>query len=939
LKSNAAIFDAVARFSGDGVTVVTPNRRLAATLKRVFDDAQIAANQRAWASPDIVPLATFFERTFQQRSRQHADTPLLISSSHAQILWERIIRESENAESLALLSVAQAAKDASAAYSLMHAWDLSAAIGRFALSGTLNDDCRAFWTWAQRYRDLMAEKNWLDSAVLPNYLYEKLSHESNMVMPRKIIMAGFDIVTPQQQAFFAACRARGVIVEELEGNATNSVEANHVTRHECLTDEDELRAAAEWARTRLTVNRDQHIAIVVPDLRAKRSQVSRIMIDTLSPNARATGQGSANTAFNISLGVALTDYALVGEALDLLEFSIVRSMPTLRLSAILRSPFVAGSTYEYASRAKLDAVFREVLGVEASLFSIQKINRTTADSKLKRAIDACPIWCETIDRVAQCNAPQIGKRDQRDKAKEATPHDWCDYFSRLLAAWGFPGEAAMDSTQFQVLQKFRDVLATLATLQTVEPRLHIHDALRHIRRIATETIFQPESGDAEAPIQVLGILESAGQLPHAIDALWVAGLNDQAWPLPARPNPFIPFVLQREAGVPEASANASFALDARITQGWLSSAATVVVSHATHESSDAALAPRNVSSLIATIALTAPPTFDANIAEAMLANSTRLEPIVDAPFVPLPVPTAVAGGATLMADVAACPFRAFARHRLRATPLAQPQRGLDAAERGTLLHAVLNHVWVQLVSQAALLEMPPDQLDKLIADCVERAVNDARAAGTDILDGRFGEIEQARLVRVVNDWLEIERARTPFKVVATEAAREISVAGLKMKLRLDRMDQLQDGTHALIDYKTGVADYRNWLGARPDEPQLPLYYRAVEANGDIVSTLAYARLKRGKAFGFDGVSAVADVLPKVTPIEDKYGRDAGAYASWDVLVQSWETSLDGLATQFVNGDAMVEPKNGALTCARCDLQTVCRVSSLNKPLSAENDDA
>jgi ATP-dependent helicase/nuclease subunit B len=936
LKSNAAIFDAVAQFSGDGVTVVTPNRRLAATLKRVFDDAQIAANKRTWPSPDIVPLATFFERTFQQRLRQHADAPLLITNTHAQILWERIIRESENAASLALLSVAQTAKEASAAYSLMQAWDLSAAIGRLALSDALNDDCRAFWSWAQRYRDLIAEKNWLDSAVLPDYLCETLLRESNMALPNTIIMAGFDIVTLQQQAFFDGCRQRGVNVEVLASDAVNSAEANHVSRHEFLTDEDELRAAAEWARMRLTLHHDQHIAIVVPDLRAKRSQVSRIMIDTLTPSARATGEATPNTAFNISLGVALTDYALVGEALDLLEFSLTRAMPTLRVSAILRSPFIAGSHHEYAPRAKLDAVFREVLGVETSLFSIQKLSRTTADSKLKHAIDACPIWTKTIDRVAQCDAPRTEKRG------ESTPHDWCDYFSRLLATWGFPGEAAMDSSQFQVLQKFRDVLATLATLQSVEPRLRINDALRHIRRIATETIFQPESGDTEAPIQVLGILESAGQLPHAVDALWVMGLNDQAWPLPARPNPFIPFVLQREAGVPESSASASFALDTRITNGWLKSAASVIVTHATHESSDVALAPRNVSSLIANIAPTPPPMFEANIAEAMLARATTLEPIIDMPFVPLPAPTAIAGGATLMADVAACPFRAFARHRLRATPLAQPQRGLDAAERGTLLHAVLNHVWVQLKTQDVLLEMPPDQLDSLIADCVERAINDARAAGTDILNGRFGEIEQARLMRVVNDWLEIERARTPFSVVATEEARTISVAGLKMKLRLDRMDQLHDGTHALIDYKTGIADYRSWLGARPDEPQLPLYYRAVEANGDIVSTLAYARLKRGKAFGFDGVSAVAEMLPNVTPIEDKYSRDAEAYQSWDVLVQSWETSLDALATQFVNGDATVEPKNGALTCARCDLQSVCRVSSITSStqvLNVSDDDA
>ena len=53
------------------------------------------------------------------------------------------------------------------------------------------------------------------------------------------------------------------------------------------------------------------------------------------------------------------------------------------------------------------------------------------------------------------------------------------------------------------------------------------------------------------------------------DHLWVMGLSVDAWPLAARPNPFLPLALQREAGIPESSAQASLELDRRITQGWL----------------------------------------------------------------------------------------------------------------------------------------------------------------------------------------------------------------------------------------------------------------------------------------------------------------------------------------------------------------------------------
>src|SRR5581483_6754825 len=106
-----------------------------------------------------------------------------------------------------------------------------------------------------------------------------------------------------------------------------------------------------------------------------------------------------------------------------------------------------------------------------------------------------------------------------------------------------------------------------------------------LERLCRDTLFQPQSADV--PVQVLGVLESAGL---AFDCLWVSGLSDEAWPLDARPNPFVPVALQKQAGVPQASAEGSLELDRRITQGWLGAADEVVLSHFEREE-DRELAP------------------------------------------------------------------------------------------------------------------------------------------------------------------------------------------------------------------------------------------------------------------------------------------------------------------------------------------------------------
>ena len=50
---------------------------------------------------------------------------------------------------------------------------------------------------------------------------------------------------------------------------------------------------------------------------------------------------------------------------------------------------------------------------------------------------------------------------------------------------------------------------------------------------------------------------------------------------------------------------------------------------------------------------------------------------------------------------------------------------------------------------------------------------------------------------------EYEATRVPFTVLETEEKTSVSIAGLTLNLRLDRIDRLNDGSLLVIDYKTG----------------------------------------------------------------------------------------------------------------------------------------
>lgn len=511
--------------------------------------------------------------------------------------------------------------------------------------------------------------------------------------------------------------------------------------------------------------------------------------------------------------------------------------------------------------------------------------------------------------------------------RSAAPPAWAAHFAARLAAAGFPGERSLDSAEHQALLKWHEALARLGSLGVMTRTLTAEAARRHLRQFCVDTVFQPESGDA--PVQVLGLLESVGL---EFDALWVTGLTDDAWPQSPRPNPFISVALQRKAGVPQASAEASLALDQRITQSWAHAAPEVVFSHGRMDEERALEA----SPLVAGYAVVAPATLDIPafdcMREALFAagRDPAVWSGIEDRVAPPHGATATRGGTAILADQAACPFRAFARHRLRAQGLESTEPGLGPAERGQLLHMVMARVWRQLGSHAALAAMEQPGLAALVADAARVAVATLWSERPGRLDGRFAMLERERLARIALDWLAIDRARAPFAVVLREDELVIEAGGLAFRGRVDRIDRLERGGLAVIDYKTGSPRVAGWLGERPDDPQLPLYALAA---GDEVAAVAFACLKAGK-LGFAGLAREEGLLPEVKTV-DKHRTAAKLAASWSELIDGWRLATAGLAAEFARGEARVDPKRPFATCKDCGLSALCRVRERLGALAAD----
>ncbi|RYD87725.1 MAG: hypothetical protein EOP50_20300, partial [Sphingobacteriales bacterium] len=361
------------------------------------------------------------------------------------------------------------------------------------------------------------------------------------------------------------------------------------------------------------------------------------------------------------------------------------------------------------------------------------------------------------------------------------------------------------------LMQWPVLLGDLKQLENILGPLTYGEALGHLGRLGYRP-FAAQTGDS--PLQILGLLEAAGQ---PFDALWIMGMDGRHWPPPAQPNPLLPIALQRAQQMPRSSSSRELALAERLTQRLCQAAPEVVVSFSLRDGDRPLVASPLVEHLplYSGQALLRPP----NLAQSLWQANSVLERFQDDQGPGLSADQE--GGAQVLKNQAGCPFAAFARHRLNANNTQPLLFGIDPGLRGSLLHAVLFRLWQAWQTQAVFLEQAPEAIHQAIDEALQQSWLD--------LDPYMGvaatlrEIENQRCQRVVQALLTYDRQRPPFTVAHLEAKQQIQLGSLRLNLRLDRVDSLADGGQVVIDYKSRDSSSQLWLEERPLDPQVPLY--------------------------------------------------------------------------------------------------------------------
>jgi ATP-dependent helicase/nuclease subunit B len=868
-----------------GGVVIASNERLARALRGSYNRRREAEGVTAWPTPRIFEWKAFVR---QQWDAHFADGRMILSPLQEEWLFARIAQNSAvtaatlHGPRMRLASMAREAHELLCSYAPenLDTWNRSAWPG----------DSDTFHQWLSEFETICEAEGWVSSSRIPLEMTGFLTGDTPSDR-ETLLLAGFDRLTPTQTRFFEAWGEHEVLAEEKTGEPVREFYAAQDAA-------SELAACALWCRQKLETDPNSRLLVISQDASQRRGEIERAFSRFLNENS------TAPAPVEFSMGIPLTHTPLVQGALLILRWISKKPLAENEIDWLLATGLTADTDYETSALQK-------------QMKSIRRRNIQRPEWTLEAFINAKPGGIELPESWTRRMLSALRRIEEAGSRHSAV--EWAEILPLCMKDAGWPGSHPMTSANFQALDHWNKTIDTCATLGFDGKPISwpvFHSA---VARELDDALFSPES--TAASILITGPAQSAGLVA---DGIWFLGAEEDSWPFSGQPHPFLPLFVQREANMPHSTAQIDADLARSITDRLLHSSPEVNFSYSQLRGKSEA----NPSHMVVAAA-GSPGSLPLELTPDILPVRQTLE-YEDKSTVPYGGSKAEGGSSTLTLQ-SNCAFMAFATARLDAKSWEAAESGLNPRQRGDLVHAVLHSIWGGEARggwrssdelKAVLNTNGRDGLAAFVREHVDLAMAALPISVRDRMPERYLAIETERLVKLVTEWLLYESNRGNFTVAGTEQKTPVVIAGLSLDLRLDRRDELEDGSCLIVDYKTGAAAPDRWATERPEDVQLPLYavFGVNQAPGSEPGGLVFARVKAGELEFAGRLRNPLAVLPGA-------GKTSSLVKNplTDDQLSEWRWTIERLAMDFLAGKAEVNPRDLDDTCEHCKLSTLCRI--------------
>ncbi len=888
----------------NGLLLITASNRQAKFIRQQYRYYNQAKQQQSkvWYKPAIYTNRQWTQTIFRDLMfyLDECQPPfVLLSELQTKLLWEKAVES----EADFLLDNKKTAARACQAASNLHNWLLADLIEQDD-SFSWRKETAKFRKWHQLVEKQCNDNHWLPSYKIDTYLSKHIhllfNKNNASLLPQTIGMLGFQQLSPAKKQLLAELKSIGTefitLHPDLQENQIHRLEYNNST--------EEILASAYWAKQQWQQDQKLRIAVIIPNLSEKRRLVQHTFDQVFCSERLLDNNDNIDQPFDISLGNSLGSYPVIDCVLTLMSLT-TSSLTQNEIVQLIQSPFLINQDQQQM----VNDVIIKIRQSRLASFKLAELTFIASKSVPENTTS------ELLSLFSTLTDFKISKK--------ATPGHWAQKWYEFLQAINWSEKRQLSSVEFQTREAWNNNIEQMTHFDQLLGEISWSAFRKLFKRIIAETLFQPKTADLS--IQIMGILEAVSL---TFDKVRVCGLDNRLWPARSNPNPFIPFDIQRQHQTPNATAERELEISEQLLQSLECSAKQVIFSHPVMDGEQSL----NVSPLL-----------EKYPAERVANNNSFLSPakqISAAPKATILIDddkacalkqAEVRGGSKLLQDIAKCQFRAFAHHRLYANAVDEAREGIDPLDRGNLVHAILESCWLHLFKnkQQHLLELTEqEKLPSAIEPYISAALTQLQKDRPTPLSQAVIDLEKRRLKRLLLEWLQMELQREEFTVIANEKKIDAPIAAHVIKLQIDRIDKLPDGSLAIIDYKTGQVDRNNWFGSRPQEPQLPLYATVLADQNCTIGALLYGQVKTGGC-QFTGVirdKEQLSMLHKNFDAEALLNPDA---RSLNEQIYIWRKNLTSLLDEYVHGHSAVSPKDDKV-CAYCDLHGFCRIGEMSQ---------
>ena len=821
--------------------VLIPNKRLASAVRESWS-IEKSKTCKTWLALEVKTIDDWLTDLFNLMYLIYEPIrdKKVISAEQDQFLWEEIIKNSKQNYPL------QTAQTFSETLDQLNDYDCD--LSEIPL---YKESTRNFYLSSKKYLSKIKKNKFISRKKSYELI---LDYFQNYPLAKKynhIVCYGFEHILPIHKKIVGSSSTKLSNINPGTKNANVMIAT-------CENPQHELYAASRWAADKLVENSNNRIAIIVPDLASSLDMTYRIVNEALTDK-------SLKIPVNISAGKKLSDTSIGESFINLLKSFLGKHSYESWIN-LLYDPFTIFRTIPLETQHKIEILIRENSEVSLDLrtfvnFVINEKNWANTDLSL-----------EPIE--------QIKKICTFDTSYKTSFSNWARFFRTCFEDLVQSQSHSYGELELQQSDMIAKLLDKFETMDAIEVEIGFQVALMSLINHARRTIFHPRTIDS--PLQILGILEG---INLEFDATWLCSVTADKYPQKVKNHPILPMDFRKKHNMKRSDPIAELDYARVRIESFKKNCSHLVLSYS-RASSYGELTPSPIlktlvegqANLITPYPFIYLKSF-INFDETLTFND-------QAPSLNSTIENVKITSQTIE-NQAICPFNAFAIHRLKATPLAEPKIGLDPRQKGILLHETLHILWKKLGDSTTLNTSEGKKLLTLLESSINESLSKSAAYMKCLRGPSFRDLEFKRLKGLIIPWLDLEKDRSAFSVKSLEYKKEVFFNDTPLKLRVDRIDEI-DGNFFIIDYKSGISSKNDWQRTPLTSIQLPLYSLAL--NEEVIG-FANAQV-RSNQHKFVGLSK-----------DKRFPGDVISEKSWSVLRESWHTEIANLIDAFKIGES------------------------------------